>query len=188
MKSLTKNQIIGIAAGLGVFLSVVSAGFQNWSLMGFFLILTVFISGMVYLLYGIPDGETCTPKKDDPNATSWVTKDGLCVPSGCSGANGYFLVTEDSKGLPQIPKCEKPTSLPYGWTEATSNSFTVTSPLSTSQGLDENMCAYSCLNTPQCVLASYDSSKNCILFGTDGRGAPGVDKGPQVTYLARPKK
>jgi len=85
-------------------------------------------------------------------------------------------------------KCQKPTSLPDGWTSTTSNGYT-SNIIATFNNLSTNeSCAYECLDTKGCNVASFsiDSKQNaaCTLYTQADKS----DNKVSGTVITRPTK
>ena len=183
MVSLSKNTIIGIAAGSGAFAGLISGVMRNWTLMAFFTILTIFVCGMIYMVYDVPDGEACTPNKADSNVATWVMDKGLCTATSCVNDGQYVVI--DTKH--PFGRCVTPTALPSGWSNAvSSNTFTSNLIGSSFKTDTEWACGYSCRDEPKCVIAAYDSGSNmCSLYSHDDSASA---TGPKADLIVRPKK
>jgi hypothetical protein len=172
---ITKNEIMGIVAAVGFVLSFVFGLVGGLEPSIVFIILTVAAVAGVFFFYENPGGETCTPKKKDPNAVTYVTdKIGKCVPSTCNP--DYYVISE---------KCQKPTSLPTGdWKVTSSNGYS-SNIISTFNNITTtNSCAYMCLNTKGCNTASF-ASNVCTLYTQSG--ADNNVKGDLITRPAKEK-
>ena len=183
---LSKNTILMIIAGVGALMSLILGLLGNGTASIVIFILTLFVFGLVFMLYQVPDGEACTPDKADSNVATWVMDTGLCQPSSCVSDQQFIMGKKGSL----IKTCATPTDLPDKWTDAKSNTFTNTSNLiSTAFKTDtEYICGYSCLDEPKCVIAGYDSSTTlCSLYKHDDRNST-TDMGPPIQFITRPNK
>ena len=179
--------IIGIAAALGGLGAVASALATNWTLMAFFIVLTIFVTGMIYMLYEVPDGETCSPDVDDSNVATWQMQTGLCQPASCANPGSQFILPKTGS---LIKTCATPVSLPKDFDKQMSNSYNFLSSsnlISNSIVSSDNVCAYQCDTTTNCQIAAYDSNGMCYLLLSDETSNP-KNTGPQIEFLVRKAK
>jgi len=173
---ITKNDILIIVAVVGSILSLLVGLIGGLEPSIVLVILTVSVVAGVFFFYENPGGEDCTPKKTDPNAVTYVTnKIGLCVPSTCNP--DYYVISD---------KCQKPTSLPTSdWTSTTSNGYT-SNIIATFNNLSSNeSCAYECLDTKGCNVASFSLKPNvCTLYTQSDTS----DNKVSGTVIRRPTK
>lgn len=177
--------IIGIAAAFGGLGALASSLATNWTLMAFFIVLTIFVCGMIYMLYEVPDGETCSPDTADSNVASWQMQTGLCQPASCVNPNQFILPKTGSL----IKTCATPVSLPNDFEKQISNAFIFSSSsnlISNSIVSSDSVCAYQCDTTTNCKIAAYDSTGMCYLLLNDDRSSK--DMGSRTEFLVRKSK
>ncbi len=178
--------IIGIAAAFGGLGALASSLATNWTLMAFFIVLTIFVCGMIYMLYEVPDGETCSPDTADSNVASWQMQTGLCQPASCVNPNQFILPKTGSL----IKTCATPVSLPKDFDKKTANAYNFLSSsnlISNSVTSSDYVCAYQCDITTNCQIAAYDSTGMCYLLLSDETSNP-KNTGPQTEFLVRKSK